>query len=279
MVLECYNSQKGCSEHFFCCDFMDKMAKMLYNERALKGVCMIKLKNVSYKVFDKQTGKEKYIIKDLTLDFPENKVTIITGHNGSGKSTLVKLIMGVIKPTSGEILFGDKMINDLSIDERAKLGITIAFQQPVKFKGLTVRDLLNLASKTQNKIPDACEYLAKVGLCAKDYIDRELDDKLSGGELKRIELAIALAKGGKIMLFDEPEAGIDLWSFDSLVSIFKQLKGKTVIIVSHQKKLIDNADYVLRVDSTKDTVLGKKKDMLPLLNSPKCRKLGGMLNG
>lgn len=239
---------------------------------------MIKLKNVSYKVLDKETGKEKYIIKDLSLAFPKNKVTIITGHNGSGKSTLIKLIMGVIQPTSGEILFGEKNINSFSVDERANLGITIAFQQPVKFKGLTVRDLLNLASKSNTNIPDACEFLAKVGLCAKDYIDRELDDRLSGGELKRIELAIALAKGGDVLLFDEPEAGIDLWSFDSLVDIFKELKNKTVIIVSHQKKLIDNADYILLLNSTKDAVIGKKKDMLPLLNSPKCRKLGGLIN-
>lgn len=239
---------------------------------------MIKLRNVSYKVLDKETGREKYIIKDLSLDFPKNRVTIITGHNGSGKSTLIKLIMGVIQPTNGEILFGEKNINSLSVDERANLGITIAFQQPVKFKGLTVRDLLNLASKSSTNIPDACEFLAKVGLCAKDYIDRELDDRLSGGELKRIELAIALAKGGDVLLFDEPEAGIDLWSFDSLVNIFKKLKNKTVIIVSHQKKLIDNADYILLLNSTKDAVIGKKKDMLPLLNSPKCRKLGGLIN-
>ena len=239
---------------------------------------MIKLKNVSYKVFDKESGKEKYILNNLSLDIPENKVTIITGHNGSGKSTLIKLIMGIIKPTRGEILYGDKVLNPLSINERANLGISMAFQLPVKFKGLTVRDLLNLASKSNTKIPDACEYLAKVGLCAKDYIDRELDDRLSGGELKRIELAIALAKGGDVMLFDEPEAGIDLWSFDSLVEIFKELKHKTVIIVSHQKKLIDNADYILLLDSTKDAVIGKKKDMLPLLNSPKCRKLGGLIN-
>ena len=169
-------------------------------------------------------------------------------------------------------------MNDLSINERANLGMTIAFQQPVKFKGLTVRDLVNLASKEQNQIPDACEYLAKVGLCAKDYIDRELDDRLSGGELKRIELAIALAKGGDVMLFDEPEAGIDLWSFDSLVNIFKELKNKTVIIVSHQKKLLESADYILLLNSNHDAVIGKKQEMLKLLEQPKCRKLGGLIN-
>lgn len=240
---------------------------------------MIKFQNVSYKVLDKETGKERYIINNLNLEIPDKKITVITGQNGSGKSTLTKLLMGILQPTSGKILFNGKEINSLSINERADLGITIAFQQPVKFKGLTVRDLLNLANKSQNKIPDACEFLAKVGLCAKDYIDRELDGSLSGGELKRIELAIALAKGGDVMIFDEPEAGIDLWSFDDLVGIFHGLKNKTVIIVSHQRKLIDNADYILLMNNTKDAVIGTKKKMLPLLSSPKCRKLGGLING
>lgn len=240
---------------------------------------MIKLENISYKVSDKETGKEKYILKNLNLEFPKNKVTVITGHNGSGKSTLIKLIMGIISPTSGKIYANEKDITFLSISERANEGLTIAFQQPVRFKGLTVRDLLNLASKKQGNLSDACEYLAKVGLCAKDYIDRELDDRLSGGELKRIELAIALAKGGDILLFDEPEAGIDLWSFDGLVNIFKELRNKTVIIVSHQKKLLDNADYILLLNNSHDAILGKKRDMLENLNKPQCNKLGGLING
>lgn len=240
---------------------------------------MIKLENLSYKVSDKETGKEKYILKNLNLEFPKNKVTVITGHNGSGKSTLIKLLMGIISPTSGKILVNGTDITPLQIQERANMGLTIAFQQPVRFKGLTVRDLLNLASKKQGKLADACEYLAKVGLCAKDYIDRELDDRLSGGELKRIELAIALAKGGDILLFDEPEAGIDLWSFDGLVNIFKELKNKTVIIVSHQKKLLDNADYILLLNNNHDAILGTKKEMLKNLNKPQCAKLGGLING
>lgn len=239
---------------------------------------MIKLKNISYKVLDNKTGNEKYILKNLNLEFPKNKITVITGHNGSGKSTLVKLLMGINTQSTGDIFLNNKNINNLSISERANLGMTIAFQQPVKFKGLTVRDLLNLASKEQNKIPDACEYLAKVGLCAKDYIDRELDDKLSGGELKRIELAIALAKGGDVMLFDEPEAGIDIWSFDSLVNLFKDLKNKTVIIVSHQKKLLENSDYILLLNSSKDAIIGEREEMLKILEQPKCRKLGGVIN-
>lgn len=240
---------------------------------------MIKLENLSYKVSDKETGKEKYILKNLNLEFPKNKVTVITGHNGSGKSTLIKLLMGIISPTSGKILVNGTDITPLQIQERANMGLTISFQQPVRFKGLTVRDLLNLASKKQGKLADACEYLAKVGLCAKDYIDRELDDRLSGGELKRIELAIALAKGGDILLFDEPEAGIDLWSFDGLVNIFKELKNKTVIIVSHQKKLLDNADYILLLNNNHDAILGTKKEMLENLNKPQCAKLGGLING
>lgn len=240
---------------------------------------MIKLENLSYKVSDKETGKEKYILKNLNLEFPKNKVTVITGHNGSGKSTLIKLLMGIISPTSGKILVNGTDITPLQIQERANMGLTIALQQPVRFKGLTVRDLLNLASKKQGKLADACEYLAKVGLCAKDYIDRELDDRLSGGELKRIELAIALAKGGDILLFDEPEAGIDLWSFDGLVNIFKELKNKTVIIVSHQKKLLDNADYILLLNNNHDAILGTKKEMLENLNKPQCAKLGGLING
>lgn len=240
---------------------------------------MIKLENLSYNVSDKETGKEKYILKNLNLEFPKNKVTVITGHNGSGKSTLIKLLMGTISPTSGKILVNGTDITPLQIQERANMGLTIAFQQPVRFKGLTVRDLLNLASKKQGKLADACEYLAKVGLCAKDYIDRELDDRLSGGELKRIELAIALAKGGDILLFDEPEAGIDLWSFDGLVNIFKELKNKTVIIVSHQKKLLDNADYILLLNNNHDAILGTKKEMLENLNKPQCAKLGGLING
>ena len=236
---------------------------------------MIKLQKVSYKVLDKDTGNERYILKDISLQFPTNKVTVITGFNGSGKSTLIKLIMGVMQPTSGKIFFNDQDITDMSIDQRAKLGLTIAFQQPIRFKGLTVRDLLDTASHDQTSLNDACEHLSKVGLCAKDYIDRELDGTLSGGELKRIELAMALAKGGNVMLFDEPEAGIDLWSFDSLVNLFKDLNDRTVIIVSHQKKILNNADYILLLNNN-GAKLDTKENMLDSLqDAPKCSKLGG----
>lgn len=245
---------------------------------------MIEFRNVSYRVFEEDTKQDKTILNNINIKFPKNKVTVITGHNGSGKSTMIKLIMGILSPTEGEIFLGDTKLNEISIDKRANLGLSIALQNPTRFKGLTVRDLLNLASrknKDSGEIShvDACEFLSRVGLCAKDYLDRELDDRLSGGELKRIELAIALAKGGDVLLFDEPEAGIDLWSFDDLVGLFKELKDKTVLIVSHQRKLLENADYILLLNNQKDAVLGTKKEMLPLLQQPKCRKLGGVLNG
>ena len=202
-------------------------------------------------------------------------MTVITGQNGSGKSTLIKLLMGIIKPTSGQIFYGEKDITNQTISQRANMGITMAFQQPVRFKGLKVKDLLDLASKKNNNVAQACDFLAQVGLCARDYVDRELDDTLSGGELKRIELAMALAKGGDVFLFDEPEAGIDLWSFENLVNIFKNLTNKTVIIVSHQKKVIESADYVLLLSENGNFEFGEKANMLKKLNAPRCGKLGG----
>lgn len=236
---------------------------------------MIEVKKLSYIVTDKETGEKKVVLDDLSLSFPKGKITVVTGHNGSGKSTLVKLVMGINKPTSGQVFFDGQDITDLSISDRAKLGITMAFQQPVRFKGLLVKDLFSIAGGKEINIPSACEYLAKVGLCAKDYIDRPLDETLSGGELKRIELAISLAKGGEVFLFDEPEAGIDLWSFDNLVSVFKGLKGKTIIIVSHQKKVIEIADNILLLDSENGAEMGKKKDMKKVLSSPRCARLNG----
>ena len=240
---------------------------------------MIELKNICYEVFDEKTQKTKQILKNINLKFPKNKLTVITGHNGSGKSTLVKIIMGIIKQTSGEVFFDGKNIDKLSISERAKAGITIAFQQPVKFKGLNVENLLNLASGEKTNVSKACEYLAQVGLCAKDYLKREVDNTLSGGELKRIELAIALAKGGDVLLFDEPEAGIDLWSFDDLTKIFKKLKNKTVIVVSHQKKILEMADYILLLNTNSNAILDKKDKMMKELSKPQCAKLGGVING
>ncbi len=234
---------------------------------------MISLKDVSYKVFD-ESG-EKFILKNLNIDFPKGKLTAITGQNGSGKSTLTKIISGTLKQSNGSVFFGEKKIDDFDICQRANMGITTALQQPVKFKGLTVRDLLDIASKKKNSVAEACEFLAKVGLCAKDYVDRPLDGTLSGGEMKRIELAMALAKGGEVFLFDEPEAGIDLWSFDDLVDLFKTLDGKTVIVVSHQRKILENADFVLLLNRADDAVFGKREEVLKTLKQPQCRKMGG----
>ena len=234
---------------------------------------MIELRKINYEVLDLKDNQKKCILNNLNVCFPKNKITVITGHNGSGKSTLIKLLMGIISPTSGEVVYDGKNINNLSISDRANLGFTIAFQQPTKFKGLTVNNLLNLANKKENNVSLACQYLAQVGLCAKDYINRELDDSLSGGELKRIELAISLCKGGEVLLFDEPEAGIDLWSFDDLVNLFKKQKDKTIIIVSHQQKILDIADYVLLLNSKETARFGKKTEMIPFIKNSKCGAL------
>lgn len=235
---------------------------------------MITLKNVSYSVFDKKTNTEKEILKDINLEFKKGKITVITGHNGSGKSTLIKILMGIVKQTKGQVFYNGTDITDLSVTSRANLGITMAFQQPVRFKGLTVKNLLDVASSKNTNLNDVCGYLSNVGLCAKEYINRELDSTLSGGELKRIEIAMALAKGGDVFLFDEPEAGIDLWSFDDLINIFKKLKGKTVIIVSHQNKILDIADYVLLLNNT-NYKMGTREEILGKIENSKCARLGG----
>lgn len=240
---------------------------------------MITFKDVCYSVFDAKTGVQKQILSNLNLSFPKGKLTVVTGQNGSGKSTMLKLIMGLIQPFSGQIYFNGQNFENMDITQRAKAGITMAFQQPVKFKGLTVQDMLCIASGNQLSVADSCQFLGQVGLCAKDYLNRPLDGSLSGGEMKRIEIALALAKGGEVFLFDEPEAGIDLWSFDELVDIFKNLKGKTVIIVSHQKKVLQCADKILLLKKDAQPVMGDKSKMLKLLSLPRCAKLGGQING
>ena len=198
---------------------------------------MLELKNVS---FVSTQGKEtKEIINDISLKLDERFV-VITGPNGGGKSTLTKLIMGLYKPTSGQILFNGEDITNMSITDRAKLGIGYAFQQPVKFKGLTVGDLIRIASGKDLSVGESCSYLSEVGLCAREYVDREINTSLSGGELKRIEIAISLARGSKLSIFDEPEAGIDLWSFNNLIAVFEKMYEKTngtILIISHQEKI------------------------------------------
>lgn len=228
---------------------------------------MLELKNISYSVNVIEQGKKqkKEILKNISIKFDANKYYCITGPNGSGKSTLAKIIMGIVKPTSGNIYFDGKDITNLSITERAKLGISFAFQQPVKFKGITVKDLLALASGTEIDMNTACKYLSDVGLCARDYIAREVDGSLSGGELKRIEIAQMVARKGKVTIFDEPEAGIDLWSFNSLIDVFGNLskvtKG-TTIIISHQERIINFADTLILLENGKIKSVGTPAEVM-----------------
>ncbi len=233
---------------------------------------MLKIENLSYLVSVNNDGKD--ILKNINLDFLKGKIYVITGPNGSGKSTLVKLIMGILSPTEGKITFNGNDITNLKINERAKLGIAYAFQQPVTFKGLKVKDLLNIASNKENDFNTLCDYLSKVGLCAKDYINRPLDDKLSGGELKRIELAMVLARNASVNIFDEPEAGIDLWSFENLTKVFKELSS-TTIIVSHQTKILEIADTVILLKNGTVEKIGKYSEIKPYINSDMCGKLRG----
>ena len=235
---------------------------------------MLKIDNICFSVKD-ASGEKKDILKNICLDFENGKTYVITGPNGSGKSTLAKVIMGILSPSCGEIFVDSKSITTLSISERAKLGISYAFQKPVTIKGVKIRRLLNIASEKENNVGEICDYLSKVGLCAKDYIDRPLDDKLSGGEQKRIELALTLARNGKINIFDEPEAGIDIWSFEKLTDIFKGLKNSINIIVSHQRKILEIADEIIILEKGEIKKTGSFKDVEKYLDSAKCTKLGG----
>ena len=226
---------------------------------------MLELKNITYRVSD-ELG-EKTILNDVSLTLDERFVAF-TGPNGGGKSTLAKVIAGIIKPTSGKIYLDGDDITDLSITERANKGISYAFQQPVRFKGITVRDLISLAAGKQTKVSDACAYLSEVGLCARDYIDREINASLSGGELKRIEIATVLARGTALSVVDEPEAGIDLWSFNNLIAVFEKMYEKTkgnILIISHQERILNIADKVVVIAGGKVEKQGKREDILPAL--------------
>ncbi len=235
---------------------------------------MLELKNVSYRAIS--GGNEKTIIDNVSLKIDENFVAL-TGPNGGGKSTLAKLIMGILTPTSGSILFNGQDITNLTITERAKLGIGFAFQQPVRFKGLTVTDLISLASGRKLKVSEVCEYLSEVGLCAREYVNREIDASLSGGELKRIEIASVIARKVKLALFDEPEAGIDLWSFNSLIKVFENLRtslGGSLIVISHQERILSVADRIIVIKNGKIEKDGKKDELLNgLLFSANCSVL------
>ena len=235
---------------------------------------MLELKNVSYTVEDEQGSKQ--ILKNINLTLDERFVAF-TGPNGGGKSTLAKVIAGIYKPTEGRIYLDGEDITDLSITERAQRGISYAFQQPVRFKGITVRDLINIAAGKTLKISDACAYLSEVGMCARDYIDREVNASLSGGELKRIEIATILARATKLSVFDEPEAGIDLWSFSSLIKVFEKMYEKTqgsILIISHQERILNIADKIVVIADGQVQNQGKKDDILPkLLRAETCKTL------
>lgn len=228
---------------------------------------MIELKNISF------IKDNKKILDNINLKLDDTKFYALTGPNGSGKSTLAKIIMGLIEPTSGSILYNGEDITNKNIAERANMGIAFAFQQPVKFKGITVFDLLKFAMNKDINRMDACKYLAKVGLCAKDYVDREIDNSLSGGELKRIEIASILARNPKVAIFDEPEAGIDLWSFKALNNIFKELEktnNGVTLVITHQERILDIADEIILLENGKINKIGSKDEMMPLIVTSEC---------
>ncbi len=228
---------------------------------------MLELKNISFTVDD--NGVKKQIIRDLSLKIENGRFVVITGPNGSGKSTLARIIMGIERPTSGKIFFDGSDITDLSITERARLGISFAFQQPVRFKGIKVHDLLRLASGKELSVAQACKYLSEVGLCARDYVNREINSSLSGGELKRIEIATLLARGTKLSVFDEPEAGIDLWSFQNLIRIFenmrRDIKDSSIVIISHQERILRIADQIVLISDGEIKKTGTSDEVLPEL--------------
>ena len=224
---------------------------------------MIELRNICYSA--ENDGVKKDIIKNVSLKLNE-KFIAFTGPNGGGKSTLAKIIMGIIRPTSGQIIFDGKDVTDLSVTDRAKVGIALAFQQPVKFKVITVTDLIEIASGRKLSVSEIFGYLSEVGLCAREYVDREINASLSGGELKRIEIAITLARKSKFTIFDEPEAGIDLWSFNSLIRVFENLAAKTaesLLIISHQERILSIADRIIVISDGEVTKDGKGSDVLP----------------
>lgn len=225
---------------------------------------MLELKNVSFHVNAGTSDKE--IIREVNVSIPDNKFVAITGPNGGGKSTLAKIIAGIEKPTSGQILFEGTDITDMGISERANMGISYAFQQPVRFKGITVKDVIGLAAGKNISTASACSYLSEVGLCAKDYINREVNASLSGGELKRIEIATVLARKTKLTLFDEPEAGIDLWSFNNLIRVFEKMHEEihgSILIISHQERILNIADEILVVAEGRIVSKGAREDILP----------------
>ena len=228
---------------------------------------MLEIRHLSYQVTD-EAGGELGILNDVSLTISDNRFVVITGPNGGGKTTLAKAIMGLVQPTSGQILWNGEDVTGLSVTERARRGISYGFQQPPRFKGLKVKDLLELASGKGLTHEEECQFLTHVGLCANDYIDREVDTSLSGGEVKRIEIATILARKAGLMIFDEPEAGIDLWSFARLTETFQQLhdaKDATLVVISHQERIINLADEIVMVSGGQITQYGPKEEIFPLI--------------
>ena len=228
---------------------------------------MLELKNISLNLAD-----SKDILNDVSLNVESGKFVVITGPNGGGKSTLAKIVAGIFKPTSGQILFDGQDITNASITDRARMGISYAFQQPVRFKGIKVRDLITLAAGRELTTSGVCEYLSEVGLCARDYVDREVNASLSGGEIKRIEIAMVMARGTKLSIFDEPEAGIDLWSFQKLIDVFENLMQEidgSLLIISHQRRILEIADEIVVIANGQVSAQGSRDEILPqLLGEP-----------
>ena len=236
---------------------------------------MLELKNISLSVEDEFTNNaQKEILRDINLTVETGKFIVITGPNGGGKSTMAKMIAGILQPDQGQILLDGEDITGLNITERAQKGISFAFQQPIRFKGITVRDLIELAAGHPIDDSEACSYLRRVGLCARDYIDREVNASLSGGEIKRIEIATVMARKTKLSIFDEPEAGIDLWSFNKLIDVFRSMRQEnngTIIIISHQERILDIADEIIVLADGRISDRGSKEEILPKLLHEDCR--------
>lgn len=247
---------------------------------------MLDIQHLSFAVTNEAAGKE--ILHDITLTVDSGRFVVITGPNGGGKSTLAKMIAGIEKPTAGKILLDGTDMTDLSITDRAKLGVSYAFQQPVRFKGITVLDLLRIASGKRLSVSEACAILSEVGLCARDYVNREVNGSLSGGELKRIEIATVLTRGTQLSVFDEPEAGIDLWSFQNLIRVFEKMYEQTrgsILIISHQERILNIADKIVVIKNGQVEKEGARADILPALlgsadaGSPACSVLADKVEG
>ena len=226
---------------------------------------MLELKGICYSAEDE--SRETEILKDIDVTI-DDRFVAVTGPNGSGKSTLAKIVAGILKPTAGRILLDGVDITDLSITERANMGISFAFQQPVRFKGITVRELLSIAAGRKATMSEICGMLSEVGLCARDYVNREVNASLSGGELKRIEIAMIMARGTKVSIFDEPEAGIDLWSFQNLIHVFEKMHEEiqgSILIISHQERILNIADKIIVLANGEVQAVGSKEEVMPTL--------------